>query len=89
MLSGCGMNSYHPAVRNPSAKYESDLKDCIEYSKQVRSTPDLGKSAIVGATGIVGYVFLEANKDKDDNYFKDGYQLTDECLTKRGYLVSR
>ena len=88
LLSACGMNSYHPDVRNPSVKYESDLKECIEYSKQVRSTPDIGKSVFVGTTGLAGYVILEASKDRNDDYFKDGYQLTDECLMKKGYSLN-
>lgn len=87
VLSACGMNSYHPEVLNASKKYEDDLKQCIEYSKQVRSTPNIGNSVLVGTTGLAGYVFLEANKNEDDVYFKDGYELTDDCLKKKGYTL--
>jgi len=44
---------------------------------------------IVGTTGLIGYATLDATKDKNDPYFKNGYELTDECLNKKGYSIAK
>lgn len=87
ILFGCGMDSYRPLVKQPQdAKYEIDLKECIQYSKDVRSSPN-AKSVVIGATGLVGYAVMNEMKDKDDTFFKDGKELTNECLEKKGYSI--
>jgi hypothetical protein len=85
VLAACGMNEYRPEVAEPKdAKYEQDVKDCIQYSKDVRSKPD-GRNVIMGATGLVGYAALEITKDKNDPYYKNGYEIVDDCMKSRGY----
>jgi hypothetical protein len=66
VLTGCGMDAYRQLKSQPVSqeKYESDLKQCIAYSKAVRSNPDLGKSLVVGAAGPMGYVALDSMKEK-------------------------
>lgn len=87
-LTACGMNEYRPAVANikDQGKYEADTKECIQYSKDVRSKFD-ERGFITGGLGAVGYLGLQATKDADDPYFKDGYRLTDECMAKKGYTL--
>ena len=88
MLSGCAMDSYRPEVAQPQdAKYEADLKNCIQYSKDVRSRADYPKTAVVGVFGLLGTIYLEETKDPKDPYFKDGYELTNECLAEKGYAL--
>jgi|CXWL01.1.fsa_nt_gi hypothetical protein len=90
ILSACGqMDAYRPAlVSEPKdkIKYESDLKDCIQYSKDIRSNPD-SRSLAIGAFGVIGYAAVSSTASKDDNYFKNGYELTDDCLKQKGYKI--
>lgn len=79
------MDSYRPSVAQAQdAKYESDLKECIQYSKDARSRPD-PRGALIGAFGLPAYAGLNEAKSKDDIYFKNGYELTDDCMANRGY----
>ena len=85
-LNACGMNEYHPAVKqNMDAKYERDLKECIQYSKDIRSKPDFPRSIILGSTGLIGLFALHAVSEPRDNGSKDGYELTNDCLKDKGY----
>jgi len=91
-LTACGMNEYHPAVTaSPkNASYERDLRECIQYSKDVRSKPNFANAVISGSFGLVGSAAMAANHTDDDPYYKSGFELTDECLVKKGYsLASR
>jgi hypothetical protein len=87
-LSACGMNDYRPAVSNikDQGKYEADTQSCIQYSKDVRSKPD-ARNALMGLSPVAGFVALQATKDKDDEYFMNGYELVDRCMEKRGYTL--
>lgn len=88
VLCACTGNDYRPDVFQPQdAKYENDLKYCIQNAKEIRSNPDFGKSIFIGLTGPLGFVALSETKDPKDPYFKDGYELTDECLVSRGYAL--
>lgn len=89
LLSGC-MNNYHPPLAEEpkdQIKYEADLKDCIVYMKKA-GTPDVGRSMIIGATGLIGYGIMEATKDDDDPYFKSPKELVDGCMIKKGYKIA-
>lgn len=88
VLTACTGNDYRPDVLQPQdAKYENDLKYCIQNTKEIRSNPDLVKSIFIGLTGPLGAVALSETKDPKDPYFKNGYELTNECMQNKGYAL--
>ena len=90
LLTGC-MSSYQPHLASPPAnqiKYESDRKSCVaeaiargQKAREDNSTNNLA----IGSFGLLAVPAAIAEGTSD--YNKSGYEMTDECMAKKGYKI--
>ncbi len=90
LLSSCtGLEKYEPNLsEHPQDQeaYETDLAQCRDKAK--KRDADTSQSLAIGATGLIGYMAMYA-ANPDDDGFKSGYTLVDECMAKKGYPLAK
>lgn len=98
LLTSCAYTHRTELASPPEdpAKYEIDLKECraaasnrwdVADRENRASDPTLGLFGAAGAAAAT-LVSSSQNADKNSDYYKTMPQMTDECMSDRGYDVA-
>lgn len=90
-LTGCAVMHEPDLIEPPKdpEKYQSDLKFCKdEATKRFRAAQDNHSSLGADMFGLAGAIATQPKYDPNDDYFKNNSQMTDECMSAKGYKLA-
>ncbi len=96
MLSGC-VSVYEPKIVDSAVdhdQYDADLKSCRKNAQdrvdKAGDSPDgIAKNSLAGAFGIAGVLVGAMIPSDNEDYNKSGFIMVDECMAKKGYILSK